>query len=184
MTKKIFAFILFTFLFSTVFCQNFSENKFKNQPFGKRLFLGGNVGLQFGTITLIDLSPSLGCWVTNRIALGLGINYQYYSDKRWTPAFSTSIYGGNAFGRFYILENLFAHLEYQLINYKTLLVDPYGVFNKTKRIYEPYYLIGGGYVQSLGGNFSMNIIALYNLNETPYSLYQNPIIRIGFNVGL
>ena len=186
MSKKAFIFVFITsiiFNFSA-FTQSISGNNFENQPFSKRLFIGGNVGLQFGTVTLIDISPSLGCWLNNRFAVGLGVNYQYYNDKRWSPAFSTSIYGGNVFGRFYIMDNLFAHVEYQLLNYETLLVDPYGVFNKSGRIYESYYLAGGGYSQSLGGSFYMNIIALYNFNESPYTLYQNPIIRIGFSVGL
>ncbi len=177
--------IIPSFIF--IFCahsQSFSENKYDKQLFYKRLFVGGNVGLQFGTVTLVDISPSLGCWVTNRLAFGVGFNYQYYNDKRWTPAFSTSIYGGSVFGRFYVLDNLFAHLEYQLLNYETLLIDPYGILNKTGRIYESYYLAGGGYNQSLGGNFSINIMALYNFNEGPYTLYQNPIFRIGFNIGL
>ncbi|MEI8204954.1 MAG: hypothetical protein WCH34_18175 [Bacteroidota bacterium] len=173
----------FIFLFSThSYAQN--DNIYANQPFYKRLFIGGNVGLQFGTITLIDVSPSLGCWITNRFAVGLGVNYQYYNDKRWSPAFSTSIYGGSVFGRFYVLENLFAHVEFQLLNYETQLIDPYGILNKTGRIFEPYYLAGAGYKQAIGEKFSMNIIALYNFNESPYTLYQNPIIRIGFNIGL
>ena len=174
---------MFIFHFS-IYSQTSTESNFENQAFHKRLFLGGNVGLQFGTVTLIDVSPSLGCWISSKIAVGLGINYQYYQDNRWSPSFSTSIYGGNVFARYYLLDNLFAHIEYQLLNYETLLVDPYGIFNKSGRIFESYYLAGAGYRQELGGTFSMSILALYNFNESPYTLYQNPIFRIGFNIGL
>ena len=45
------------------------------------------------------------------------------------------------------------------------------------------FLVGGGYRQQIGGNAAMNLMVLWNLNDTYDSPYTNPIIRIGFSAG-
>ena len=40
--------------------------------FMDKLFLGGNFGLQFGTVTNIEFSPLVGYHITNRLAGGVG----------------------------------------------------------------------------------------------------------------
>ncbi|HAZ26673.1 MAG TPA: hypothetical protein DCY95_20610, partial [Algoriphagus sp.] len=34
--------------------------------FKDRLYFGGNFGMQFGTVTLLDISPLVGVMITNR----------------------------------------------------------------------------------------------------------------------
>lgn len=43
---------------------------------------GGKLGLQFGSTTLIDLSPRVGYWFTNYFVSGVGASYVYMNDNR------------------------------------------------------------------------------------------------------
>lgn len=141
-----------------------------------RVFIGGNLGAQFGNVTVVNVSPLVGYRFTEKIVAGFGATYIYYNYKSYNN-FSSSIYGGNIFGRYYILENVFVHGEYEILN-----VDSYdfpGVRTNIENIY-----VGGGFRQALGSNSFLTIMALWNINENKYSPYSNPIIRMGVNFGL
>ena len=43
-----------------------------------RLFYGGSMGLQFGGITDIQLSPVIGLWVLPRLSIAVGPDYRFY----------------------------------------------------------------------------------------------------------
>ncbi len=49
-------------------------------PLKERLFYGGNFGLQFGSITDIQVSPVVGIWLLPRLNVAVGPNYRYYRD--------------------------------------------------------------------------------------------------------
>ncbi len=172
MNKYIFAFV-FLFLCSATLAQDDFE---KPQ---NRIVVGGGLGLQFGTITMIDISPTIGYKVTERFMPGIGINYQYYKDTRFEPDYETNIIGGSVFARYYLWENLFAHAEYQRLGYDQLLYPS----KEKERVTVDSYLIGGGYRQWIGGNFAATIVVLFNLNESIDSPYSNPIFRLGFQTG-
>ncbi len=150
--------------------------------FWDRAFTGGGIGLQFGSQTFVNVSPIFGYRLTDRFATGIGITYLYYSYEDYNPAYSysSSTYGGSIFSRYLILENLFAHVEYEMLrmdvrNEVSLLLESRDVVS---------VLVGGGYRQMLGDRSSINLMLLYNLNETYYSPYQNPIFRLSFGIGI
>lgn len=147
--------------------------------FSERLFVGGSFGLQFGSITLVDVSPMVGYRITDRLAVALGGTYQFYSENFNSYSYSTHIFGGRAWLRYYVFQNFFAHAEYELLSY-----EPYYPVFETDRVNVNSYLIGGGYTQWIGQKAFMSLMVLWNLNETNYSLYRNPIVRVGFGVGL
>lgn len=150
-----------------------------------RFFTGGGLGLQIGTVTLIDVSPHIGYYLTERIALGVGGTYQYYRIKTTQFEYSTDIWGARAFGRYYFLENIFGHFEYEYLNYEAALIDPYGFYTgNLKRVGVNNVLVGAGYRENIFGNSYINALLLWNLNETVYTLYSNPILRVGIDVGL
>ncbi len=150
-----------------------------------RLFTGGGLGLQVGSVTLIDVSPHIGYYFTEKLALGIGGTYLYYRSNTDYLKYSTSIWGGRVFGRYYIIPEAFAHVEYEYLNYEAALVDPYGYFTgNTERVGVDNVLVGGGYRQNIGGNAWINLIVLWNINESVYTLYENPIIRVGMDLGL
>ncbi len=181
-------FLFFLFLTIPLFisAQIRGSDKKKSNPFqSDRFFTGGDFGLVFGDVTLIDISPFLGYKVTDKFWTGIGATYQYYRNTNYVPDIKTSVYGGRVFGRYYvgIIENLFAHAEYEVLNYDALFMDPFGYVYQ-QRLTAHNILVGAGYSQPISENSSLDLMILYNLNENSQSLYSNPVIRLGFNFGL
>ncbi len=142
---------------------------------GDRIFTGGNLGLQFGAITVFDLSPLVGYRITDQIHAGIGATYQYYRYDAYN--FETNVYGGRLFGRYFITEYLFAHAEYEYLNLEA--------FDFKRRRVDVSSLLGGvGYFQKFAQNSGITVMLLYNFTEDVYTPYTNPIFRIGFNIGL
>lgn len=145
----------------------------------KRLFTGGGIGLQVGgSYTYVGLSPILGYRITDKFSAGLGATYIYLQDK--PNKFSTSVYGGKVFAEYDIYRGFSPHMEYEILNLE--IYDRF-VFNR-KRINVDSFLIGASYVQPIGEHSGIYIMALFNLIEDIYTPYENPILRIGFNIGL
>lgn len=183
--KLNFIVILILFSFKTMAQRRVENNeKFESSSIERPFFTGGNLGLQFGTYTAIDVSPILGYRFTENIAAGIGATYQYYRNGRYTPANTTNIYGGRVFVRYYFLEKLFLHGEAELINFKKIELVPGIGTLQNERIWENNLFLGVGYRQLMGEFTSMHISILYNFNQGPYSPFSNPQIRIGFDVSL
>ncbi|MFN3998286.1 hypothetical protein [Algoriphagus sp.] len=145
--------------------------------FKDRLYYGGNFGLQFGTVTLIDISPLVGVMITPRLSGGIGGTYQYYNDNRLQGAQGTA-YGGRVFGRYNILPNIFTHVEYESINW-----NAYNFFVEDfRRTWTNALFIGGGYFAPFGPRGGANFTFLYNvLHDNRNSYYFEPyVIRVGF----
>ena len=141
-----------------------------------RVTIGGNIGAIFGNITLIEVTPQIGYFLTENIMVGVGANYMYYEEK--AANFSTSIYGGRVFGQYVFSELPFiAHVEGELINVPNHNFTRLNIYN---------FYVGGGLKQQLGDNSFFFILGLWNLNETKNSFFiqPNPVIRIGIAVGL
>ena len=141
----------------------------------KKFYTGGGLGLQFGSYTYIELSPILGYHITPKFSAGIGATYIYLRDR--ANNFSTSIYGGKVFAEYDVYRGISPHVEYELLN-----LEVYGVFLR-QRVYVSSLLVGGSYHQEVGTNSTIYIMLLYNLIDDIYSPYENPILRIGFNVG-
>ena len=168
------------FSFSQEFVQSekTSPNNKKHGFDTKRLFFGGGLGLQLGTETIIDLSPQVGYRFTDKFNLGIGISYLNYSYNQ-VPKFSTSIYGGNIFASYVLLENVFLRAEYELLSLESKVFNPY-LSPDQQRFSVQSILVGGGYRYPIGARSYLNMMILWNLNETAYSPYSNPIIRMNF----
>ena len=102
---------------------NAQKIKEETPPLSERIFFGGSFGLQFGTLTNIQVAPVVGLWVLPRLAVAAGPDfnyYKFYDDK-------TTMYGGKAYAQFLILQDLdnivplgvhmgiFLHLEDELM---------------------------------------------------------------------
>ena len=174
--KKLTFYILLVFLLVPVFASAQESDDTARKRFSERIFFGGNIGLQFGTVTFIDVSPLIGYELTEKLSAGVGATYLYYRYRDRFNDFSTNIYGGRVFSRYNILENIFAHTEYEVLNLEA--------FDLEKRINVTSILVGGGFRQQLGGRTYLNLLILWNINESAYSPYRNPIIRGGISIGL
>ncbi|AFM05405.1 hypothetical protein Fleli_3065 [Bernardetia litoralis DSM 6794] len=156
-------------------------------PLIDRFYFGGNFGANFGTVTNITVAPMVGYKITPRFSVGVGGTYQYWSDKRFTPTYTQSIYGGSLFSRYMIAEdflgtgNLFAHAEYETLFAKEPYQDPNTGLIKEKTKAFPSFLIGGGLAIPIGSRSAFTISALYNPFYDEFnSLYESPLqVRIG-----
>lgn len=145
--------------------------------FRDKIFFGGNVGLQFGVETFVDVSPLVGYKFTDKISAGIGATYQYYRYKDRYYNFETNIYGGRVFGRYNFTNYLFGHVEYEYLNLEAF--DFY-----RRRVDVGSLMAGAGYIQRISDRSGIVAMVLYNFTESVYTPYRNPIIRVGFVVGL
>jgi hypothetical protein len=155
-------------------------------PIRERLFYGGSFGLQFGTITNIEVSPVIGFWVLPRIAVAAGPSFQWYKN----PYESTIIYGGRTFVNLYLIQDLnniipvglnmgiFAHGEYEGLSIEKSILT--GMPGDEGRLIYDAFLIGPGISQMTGRRSSMNISVLWCFTNELYDLYSNPVIRFEF----
>jgi len=174
--KILFIILLISFAFNNdILGQTVREPAKQKTNVMDRLRFGGYLGLQFGTITAIDVSPIVIYQVNKWFHPGIGFSYMYYSDKRFIPEYTSSYWGPKLFASFYIWQDLFAQVEYEALNVEYYDVGGRGFIHNI--------MLGAGYRQWLGQRAYMMFSILYNFNESIYSPYRNPIIRIGFGVG-
>lgn len=174
--------IVSIFLQVLFFCCCFGQQKpskdakKEKKPLNERIYFGGNLGLQFGAVTFIDASPLVGYKFTDDFSAGIGLTYIYIQSKNYYY-YTTNIYGGRVFARYNILENLFLYGEVEKLNGEWSPLH-------NGRFYVTSILAGAGYRQPIGDRASMNLIALWNFNESAYSPYTNPVIRGGITFGI
>lgn len=178
--KKNVCILIISLCFISAYCGEYPQFGLKQTKFTDNIVFGGNLGLQFGTYTQIDISPRVGYRFTERFVAGIGGTYRYISLKYYNERISTSIYGGAVFTRFFITENLFAHAECEFLNLETKYFAIANPEQYDDRFWIPGLLVGGGYRVPIGESSYLATIVLFNLNDTPNSPYQNPIIRVGF----
>jgi hypothetical protein len=175
-------------LLLSVFYSSFSQNPRQEiPPLRERIFFGGSFGMQFGTLTNIQVAPVMGLWVLPRLSIAAGPNftyYKYYDDE-------TTMYGGKFYTQFVLLQDLnnvipvglhmgiFLHLEDEILNLESAYwqTPPYS----SERFTVNTLLFGGGISQQLGRRSFMNFMVLWALQDTGYAIYDNPEIRISFN---
>lgn len=144
--------------------------------FRNRFFTGGGIGFQFGNYTAVELAPTAGFIVHKMFRFGITANFSYFRDNYFQPPYSDYFWGGSFFIRFYPIRYLFLHAEIGGMN------QPYGLDKHRKWLLYP--MAGLGYNQPLGNRVALNLKILWNFNQSEYSIYGNPIISIGCDVGL
>ncbi|MCZ6692425.1 MAG: hypothetical protein O6939_00845, partial [Bacteroidetes bacterium] len=102
-----------------------------------------------------------------------------YKDNRFTPDFTTSIYGGRLFVRYNIFDPFFLYNEYEITSFDFTPSTEGG-----RESVSAYYL-GAGLHQPIGRNAGFMIIALYDLL---YDDLRSPrssafSFRIGVSIG-
>jgi hypothetical protein len=181
--KTLFALLLSFSVSATVIAQDEPPIKHPEKKKGsfwdtEKIVTGGNIGLQLGSQTVIDVSPMIGYKVTDRIIPGIGITYQYYKVRYPGVDFSTHVYGARTFLRLYPLEMIFVHGEYEWLNGQ---FDPFS----DRRLDVTALLAGPGYSMELGGRAAITFMILYDFIQNPYSPYPDHfIIRGGLAIGL
>jgi len=159
-----------------------------------RLVLGGSLGMVFGDVTNVDISPLVGYRFSDYIAAGVNLNAQYgqfksrdYYTGNTTQRDKYTIFGGGIWGRVYPLPMVFIHVqpEYNFVTQNsTVYLD-----NNEKQTYKTNYgvpslLVAAGYTQSVGGRVGIGISILYDVIQDDRSPYNNSLIyRVGAGLG-
>lgn len=160
-----------------------SEEDISDAGLKDRIYFGGNLGLQFGTITNIEVSPLVGYRFTNDFSAGMGITYIYFKQKiAGFDDFETNIYGYRFFARHNLQEQFYATAEYENLSLEFRNSNDFSV----RREWVPGAFVGGGYFQPIGRRAGFNIAVLYNvLYDAQKSPYNSPwVFRLGLTAGL
>ncbi len=162
------------------------KNREEAPPLKERLFFGGNLGLQFGTITDIQVAPVVGLWLLPRVAVAVGPDYHFFKYS----GFQTNIYGGKGYMEFVVFQNInkfipmgantgiFIHVEDEILNLESAAFPEHP--HSANRFNINTFLIGPGLSQQIGQRASLNIMFLWALNDSVYGIYGNPDIRVSF----
>lgn len=144
------------------------EDTRDTRTFWERMYFGGGFSLQLGNLTYIDVSPLSGYGITERLSVGIGGTYRYVNDSFWN--YSYNIYGGRVFSRFGIIDKIFAHVEYEMLNWQNVHSD-------RDREWSGALFAGGGYSSHLGAQKGYQIYVLYNLTHDQFnSPYNEPYV--------
>lgn len=182
MKRYLFAILLFLLPFAYLSAQDAAPATTQPQgpSFRERLFFGGNLGLNFGSLTYIQVSPLIGYRITEKLGAGLGPSYSYFSDNRdKNYKYSTNTYGGRLFGQYRIHESIMLYSEFEVINIE--IPDP--LSTRLVRENVSSLFVGGGYIQRMGRSSAISLSLLYNVLEGNYPIYENPLFRTGFMFG-
>lgn len=166
------------------FSQN-NENSLKGVPASERIMFGGGIGLGFGNQQdYVVLSPVIGYKLTEKFIAGTGVSYRYTKYKGFSPAIKLTDYSINPFARYMVYQNIFLQAEYEHLNYEF----PLTITETTRKSFNSF-MAGGGFMQPLGGQVYLFVMALYNFSYTTpqpneYAAYDSPwVIRAGINIG-
>jgi len=165
----------------------------QSQPYSKpakpksdilnRIYVGGYLGLSFGSVTYISVSPLIGYRWTKNLTAGVGFTYQYYQDNYYN--YSSNTYGGLVFVRYNVYKGLFLETDIEANNLEAYTYDPTNALGYTlARKWIPSWLVGGGYSGG-GSRGGFYISVLYDVLQDPNSPYYGiPVIRAGVGFGI
>lgn len=169
--KKLLIVLSVVFLSFTVWSQG---TELKNY-----FFTGGSVGLSFGSITNIEISPTFGYYINDYLSAGVGGTYQFYNSEYYYPTLRLNIFGGRAFFRIHPLQMFYLHGEYEILTYKTDIFHPTG---EMENIISENVLAGIAYSERISETVSYYMMLMYNFNRTIYTPYANPVYRVGIEI--
>jgi hypothetical protein len=151
-----------------------------------KLFIGGNLGLAFGTYTVVNISPQVGYHFSPMFAAGVGINYSYYGYDDGYLNSKQTYAGMNVFGRFYPIQQLFIQVQPEL-NYMwaSQRIDGAAQDQGTIKInqFVPSLLLGGG-AAIPAGRGAIVISVMYDVLQNVWSpYYHQAVYGFGYNIG-
>ncbi len=174
----------------------------EDQPPTKK-FLYTNLGLGFSSYDRLNqfnasISPAIGFRISDKFAIGPGISYAYSSysldnqarsagyalNAKGDKSISSSSVGLKAFAQYIVYREFFLHAEYEVTNAQLIDRDPNtGYYKYNRTVTTP--LAGVGYRSSLGEKAAIDIVGLYNFDNSLYSLYPGLVVRFSllFNFG-
>jgi hypothetical protein len=167
--------VVITFLFSNkLMAQDQRVNSRSNTDFWDNVQFGGGIGLGFGSgYTDISLTPSAIYNFNEYVALGIGAQYSYVSQKNY---YNSHLYGGSIIALFNPIREiqLSAELEELRVN-----INPNDPSFSSEQFWNTGLFLGAGY---RAGNVTMGV--RYNvLQDDSKNVYSDafmPFVRFYF----
>jgi hypothetical protein len=156
-----------------------TESKKPYTEIKERLMYGGNFAVWFGTYTYLNLSPTVGYRINNKLHAGIGGIYNYSSVRYNKTNYTQSLYGTHVFARYLVNDFLFIQSQYDRLNQPNYFSSN----NTNERIWIDYMMVGGGFRQSLGDHAALMTTVMFNLTPHPLSVYSSPYVQIGIMAG-
>ena len=144
-------------------------------------FYGGEIGLAFGDVGYVEISPMVGMYLSEDLSAGVSATYRWRSDSRTNPKRNTEDYGATVFTRFHISETTHLQAEYEYMDYE--IYNHLTMTSERRQLSS--FLAGAGISQPIGQRSYTYATVLYNFSyDENDSLYSDPIVyRIGISVG-
>jgi hypothetical protein len=149
-----------------------------SRPLSERVYYGGSVILSFGDVKRIGIYPMIAYKFSPKLSLGVEAGYEWLKFDNFDE--TANNYGGSVFGNYRVLPQLYAHAEYQMINYE-IFTSP----TTSDREWVPFLLVGGGFSKLMGRNTWAYVEVLFDVLNDDNSPYADgePIISVGVGVG-
>lgn len=143
------------------------------------VFYGGVFSVSLGAVDYYALAPLAGMHLSRQVSVGGTLIYRHRNDGRFAQTLTTNDYGASIFGRYRVTPVIFAHAEYEYLDYEFIRANL-----STGRDTASSLFLGGGINSPMGGNASMYAMALYNVLHDDDGPYDDPrAVRIGVSVG-
>jgi hypothetical protein len=192
--KRIIAALLFAIVVTSPFAQEQNDEVDTKGKFRRdNIFIGGSVGLSFGTGSFgVSTNPEIGYTVANWVDAGIATNINYFSyNARYNFGIrqrSTTL-GTGVFVRIHPIRNFFiqAQPEYNWITTKLRYENYTPPIDDKVKMEAPSFLVGLGYGQRVIGSGSFFTAIMFDLGSnrsSPYITFDGtklPVIRTGFN---
>lgn len=159
-------------LFISIISMGQQNKTEENLSWKEKFFWGGNLGLQFGTYTYVEAAPLAGFHLKPNLDWAAGFTYIY--SKNSITNYSNQLYGANTYLQFTLIQPVVIHAQAEIIN-----SDYFDLNGNAYRDWFEAFLIGGGIKQQIGTNSYSFLLVLWNMNNSYYSPYQNPVIKVG-----
>jgi hypothetical protein len=180
-------FIVYISTFSLCFSQYFAKDsldkykKYEAQNTKYRLIdrlrFGGGFSGGIGSVSYLNISPTVFYLVSEKYIVGNTfefIYYKYANNVITNSLKSGVIYGISPFNRYLVTKDIFLQAEILFQNIQT---------SKANRSWNAYPLAGMGYSVPINQRASFFALLMYNFNSTnSYSFYGPFILRIGFSL--
>ncbi|MEO1652584.1 MAG: hypothetical protein AAFU64_03475, partial [Bacteroidota bacterium] len=143
----------------------------EKKSFGERLVINPNIGFSIGDFTSVDLSPTIGYRVQDKIVLGLGPSYLFFKNKQVEPEFKSHNYGGRIFGQYQPWDWAFIRAEAEAMSVEIQELDLGEITQVREWQFAP--LLGLGIQPKLLGMVRVQLSVLYNLNHQEDRSWRN-----------
>lgn len=148
-------------------------------PLRERIYYGGSVVFSFGSdVSRIGVYPMVALKLRPKLSVGLEIGYEHVNYDNFDQ--SADNYGWSVFSRYRLIPALYAHAEYQMVNYEV-----FTGLDESDRELVSFLLLGGGLSKNIGRNTWAYAEVLFDVLQSDKSPYEDwePVISVGVGVG-